>query len=98
MSSEDYSHEITRQAIARACLALGFKRAEPAALDTMADVMKEYIEKIARTSLRCAESHGRAQPGIQDIFVAFESMVRRYRTSSIANMDVLHIESPFLLN
>lgn len=74
MSSDEFARQITKQAIARACVALGFKNAESTVLDVLSDVMRNYIEKVAASSVEIAELHGRAKPGIQDTFVALENL------------------------
>jgi hypothetical protein len=73
-SPDEYAHAVTRQAIARAGAALGFKTAQADVLDCLADVLAQYIEKLSRESLNNAELHGRAQPGIQDLFQALEGL------------------------
>jgi hypothetical protein len=72
--SEEYSRTISKQAIARASLALGFKNANPDVLESLSDVLAHFIEKLSRESLHNAELHGRAQPGIQDTLQSLESL------------------------
>ena len=73
-SPDEYARAVTRQAIARACAALGFKTAQADVLDCMSDVLAHYIQKLSRESLVNAELHGRAQPGIQDVMQALDGL------------------------
>ena len=41
---DEYANEITKLAVARACLALGFKQCEKSALDSMADILQNYVK------------------------------------------------------
>lgn len=75
--AEEFSREITRQAIARAALALDFREADEAVLDCLSDVIHHYIETIGEVTRDTAESSGRAYPGIQDAISSLESKVRR---------------------
>ena len=74
--AEEFSREVTRQAIARAALALDFKEADEAVLDCLADVMHHYIETIGEVTQEHAEHSGRAYPGIQDAIGALENKVQ----------------------
>lgn len=75
MSSEDYGDELMKLAIARACVALGIKHCEQSVLDSLADVVKAYIECIGRYSLETAEKAHRVCPGIQDVIPVLEQTV-----------------------
>lgn len=72
--AEEFSRKVTKQAIARTSLALGFQEAEAVVVDSLADIVRHYVEKMSKTSLEIAEGHGRAQPGIHDVIKALESM------------------------
>ena len=72
--AEDFARQVSKQALARACVALGFKNAEVVALDVLSDVVRNYIEKVAASTMKIAELHGRAQPGIQDALQALENL------------------------
>lgn len=76
-SSDDFALQCTKQAIARAGVALGFKNAQSGVLDVLSDVLRNFIEKVSSSSLKISEAHGRGQPGIQDVFQALENLVRR---------------------
>ena len=65
---ETYANEITKQAIARACIALGFKNAHKSAIDALADILQYYISTIAVSTRDQSEISGRAIAGVQDIF------------------------------
>ena len=71
---DEFANQVCKQAIARACVALGFKNAEAAALDVLSDVVREYIEKVSASTLKIAELHGRVQPGIQDALQALDGL------------------------
>ena len=73
--AEEFSREVTRQAIARAALALDFKEADKAVLDVMAEVVHHYIETIGEATQANAEGSGRCYPGIQDAISALENKV-----------------------
>lgn len=73
--AEEFSREVTRQAIARAALALDFKEADESVLDCLTDVMHHYIETIGEVTQDTAESSGRAYPGIQDAIGSLENKV-----------------------
>lgn len=72
---DDYAREVTKQAIARACVALGFKNAQPAVLDALADIIRHYIQHVSEKSVTTAELSGRVQPGIQDVLQVLDAMV-----------------------
>jgi len=71
---DDFAKALTKQAAARACVALGFKNADASVLEVLADVMRNYMEKIASCSLQLAELHGRVQPGLQDTLAALDNL------------------------
>ena len=73
-SPDDYARELVKQATARACVALGFKKAQEPVLECLADVICHYVEKVSVESLAIAEMHGRVQPGVQDTMDALEKM------------------------
>lgn len=74
-------------AIARACVALGIKQCEKSVLNSLADIMRTYIETIGRYSQEQAEISHRACPGIQDVIPVLEYTVSNYCIS--ARFDVL---------
>ena len=73
-TADDYAREIVKQATARACVALGFKKAQEPVLECMADVIFHYVEKVSVESLAIAEMHGRVQPGVHDAMEALDKM------------------------
>lgn len=75
-ANNDFSLQVTRQAVARACIALGLKNASQPVLDTIADVIKNYIESIALTAIDRAETGGRIVAGIHDIIPAVDQSVK----------------------
>jgi len=73
-SPDEYARTLTKQAISRAALALGFQNAQADVLHCLGDVLAEIIQKLARESLVNSEFHGRAQPGLQDTLQALECL------------------------
>ena len=80
-SGDEFAREVMRRAIARTCVALGFKNAEASVLDALADVMRGYNLKLATQTLAIAELHGRVQPGMQDLLKALEELVSQRVTN-----------------
>ncbi len=72
---ESYATELAKMAVARACVALGFKNCQTSALESLADIMKHYIQTMARGAHEQAEAGGRAYIGIQDVIPVLESTV-----------------------
>ena len=70
--SDEFARLVTKQAIARASVALGYKEAHLAVVDSLADIVRHFIEKVSRVAREVAEEHGRAQPGVQDIMYALD--------------------------
>lgn len=73
--NHEYASEVTRQAVGRACIALGLKSCSKATLDSLSDIVVNYIETIAESALEKAEQGGRTLVGIQDILPVVEHMV-----------------------
>mmetsp|Transcript_15147 Transcript_15147/g.28511 ORF Transcript_15147/g.28511 Transcript_15147/m.28511 type:complete len:250 (-) Transcript_15147:1524-2273(-) len=71
--ADEFSRDVTRQAIARAALALDFKEANEEVMDVLAEVMHRYIETIGVVSQSNAELAGRAYPGTQDVIAALDN-------------------------
>lgn len=67
-----YANEVAKRAVARACVALGFKYCQESALESLADILKHYILTIGSTARDQAEVSGRSVVGIQDIILAIE--------------------------
>ena len=72
---DTYANEITKQAVARACIALGFKNAHKSAIDALADILQYYISTVAVNARDQAEISGRAVAGVQDVFPVLEFTV-----------------------
>uniref|UniRef100_A0A7S3HA90 Transcription initiation factor TFIID subunit 8 n=1 Tax=Spumella elongata TaxID=89044 RepID=A0A7S3HA90_9STRA len=70
---DEYANEITKLAVARACLALGFKQCERSALDSMADILQNYMRMLGANAQEQAEISGRVHAGIQDLIPVLES-------------------------
>lgn len=72
---DEYANEITKLAVARACLALGFKQCEKSALDSMADILQNYMRMLGANAQEQTEISGRVHAGIQDLIPVLESTV-----------------------
>jgi len=70
---ENYANAVMKRAVARACLALGFKHSQISAVDSLADIVRLYIQTLAVASQNQAEMSSRAFAGIQDVMAAAES-------------------------
>jgi histone H3/H4 len=73
----EYSKEILKQSVARACAALGIKQARYECVEILADVIRNFIQTTAAAAHENAELAGRACVGIQDIMPALEQVVSR---------------------
>jgi histone H3/H4 len=72
----NYSNEILKISVARACTALGFKSIHGAALESLADVMRHYIQSIGTHARDHAEASERVFAGIQDVIQVVEYPVK----------------------
>ena len=72
---EVYASAVSKRAVARACIALGFKQSEPSAIDSLADITHYYIQTIATAAKEYAELSSRGHIGIHDVIAAMESTV-----------------------
>eukprot|EP00616_Rhizochromulina_sp_CCMP1243_P010185 CAMPEP_0118964072 /NCGR_PEP_ID=MMETSP1173-20130426/1841_1 /TAXON_ID=1034831 /ORGANISM="Rhizochromulina marina cf, Strain CCMP1243" /LENGTH=222 /DNA_ID=CAMNT_0006912493 /DNA_START=115 /DNA_END=783 /DNA_ORIENTATION=+ len=73
-SPEYFSHRVCVQAAAHICLALGFERTYPAVLDTIADVIKHYVETIGSHAHAITEHGGRQDVTAIDIIAAMKQL------------------------
>jgi histone H3/H4 len=71
----EYAKELSKQAIAKAAVAIGFERADEIAIDALADVLRNYISTIAVMTTNQAEASGRTVPGLHDAIKALDLMV-----------------------
>lgn len=96
---EDYAREITRHAVLRTSMALGFKSVREECLDVVGDVVRQFVQTIASRARDSAETGGRACGGIQDVLPTLESMVRMYcmRCDDMHNVNpsVAFVQGPF---
>eukprot|EP01033_Poteriospumella_lacustris_P015244 gene15244-gene16111 len=69
---EDYAREITRHAVLRTSMALGFKSVREECLDVVGDVVRQFVQTIASRARDSAETGGRACGGIQDVLPTLE--------------------------
>jgi histone H3/H4 len=73
--SDDFSREILKRSVARACVALDYKSAHSSVLESLADIMEHYVKTLGEVAHDNAELAGRANPGIHDFISALESQV-----------------------
>jgi histone H3/H4 len=73
--SEEYARELSKMAVSKAAVALGYKYAQPEAIDCLADVMRKYVEELAEETQSGVESYGRTNPGIMDVFSVLQKPV-----------------------
>lgn len=74
--SSNYSNEVAKQAVSRACLALNIKSVkEEAVLELIADVLSNSITKIGTYSKKISEQGGRSIVGLHDVLHALNSDV-----------------------
>ena len=64
---EEYAREVLRRSVATACEAFNFTQSQTNSVDTLADVVRVYIEKLGELSRNSAECGNRARPGVQDV-------------------------------
>ena len=73
--SEEYARALTNQSVARACVALDYKAAQGGCIETLSEVVRHFVQKVAECAHDHAESTGRVQPGSQDVLAALGSSV-----------------------
>lgn len=65
--SENYAMQLTKVSVSRACMALGYTHTTDACLESLTDVVKQYIQKISVQMQERVEGSGRVAPGIHDL-------------------------------
>jgi histone H3/H4 len=70
----EYKNRVAVQAAATVCLAVGCRRAEEAVLDTLADIIKEYVKTIGTHANNIAEAGGRTVVTPLDALSALKQM------------------------
>lgn len=71
----NYSNEVLKISVARACTAFGFNHIHQSALESLTDIVRHYIESIGAGAKDSAESSERVFAGIQDVIPILESTV-----------------------
>lgn len=83
--AEEFTREIVKRSVARACLALDYKSAQASVLESLADVIEHYVKTLGEVAHENAELAGRAFPGTHDFISALESQVGwKYGSSYIS--------------
>ena len=73
--AEEYARELSKMAVSKTAVALGYKFAQPEAVDCLADVIRRYIEELAEETQSNVESFGRTNPGVMDALPVLENPV-----------------------
>lgn len=76
-----YAQELTKVSVAKASLAVGFTQTSEACLESLADVMRQYIQTTSSHIKDIAEGSGRVAPGVQDLV----SIVDRHALKDFMN-------------
>jgi len=71
---EEYAREVLRRSVGTACQAFDFTQTQTNSVDTLADVVRMYIEKLGELTRNQAECGGRARPGVHDAIVVLEQL------------------------
>ena len=72
---EEYANELSKLAVSKASVAIGFKLAQTEVVECLGDVLRHYIEGIAQNAQSSVETYGRTNPGVMDIFPVLEQSV-----------------------
>ena len=94
--ADEYAQEITKQAAARACVALGYQRTTPATLDCLADLVQHYIQSLSSNILEISEISGRVQPGIQDVLSALSDPAKPDSWDKLRDFAFENVKDPTL--
>lgn len=84
--SEEFSREVLKHAVARACIAFDYKQAHSSVLDCLADIVAHYIESLGEKIHDHGELVGRAVPGIHDCISSLETVVSYFIIIIIINL------------
>ena len=91
MSEDEFAITVTRQAIARACIAFGLTKSSQPVIDSLSDIVKSYIEALAVNALERAEAGGRTIIGLQDIIPAVEQTVIFYCLNGVFPNFIIYV-------
>jgi histone H3/H4 len=72
---QSYAKGLSKQAILKACTALGIKQAKDESIDIISDIIKQFVETVAQRSKDYAENGGRSCVSITDIINTLETVV-----------------------
>jgi histone H3/H4 len=96
MSEDEFAITVTRQAVARACIAFGLTKSSQPVIDSLSDIVKSYIEALAVNALERAEAGGRTIVGLQDIIPAVEQTVIFYCLNGVFP-NYVHISIKYII-
>jgi hypothetical protein len=74
VSAEEFAHEVTKSAVAHACVALGVGTATSGALEALTDVASHYTQALGRLTKAIAERGGRSEANLLDVMGALAAM------------------------
>jgi histone H3/H4 len=92
METTDFKRRVTMQAVAHVCLASGCTRAFPSVIETLADVMKQYIAEIGVHARGVADHGGRADINVIDILAAMKQ-IGKNRVPNVVSICVIYSRS-----
>jgi hypothetical protein len=72
--SEEFARHVLRVVVAQVCASFGFQSIEQFALETLVDVLQEYIEEIGYTSHSISEVASRTESNFHDVLFAFADL------------------------
>ena len=78
--SEKFASEVTKRAVARAAAAFEFKNIQISCVESLADVIRHFIQTIGEQARDLSENGGRSIPGMHDVIYALD-MVSKLKLS-----------------
>jgi histone H3/H4 len=76
--SDKFACEVTKRAIARAAAAFEFKNIQVSCVESLADIVRHFIQTVGEQARDFSENGGRAVPGIHDVIYALD-MVSKHQ-------------------
>lgn len=73
--ADEFAREVMKRAVATACSAFEFQTTQANTIDSMADVVRMYIEKLGELAKEHAESAGRSSVGTQDLIMCLDRLL-----------------------
>jgi len=82
---EDFSRDVSKIAVAKMCRNVGFEHVQSSAIETMADLVKCFLEGLGRDAQSLAETCGRDNATIHDILTAYCKMNPKFNLYQFGN-------------